>query len=104
MIKPLETKQIYNRLKSSAKKRQIEFDLTLTDINQLSFPLTCPILGIRLKYHKGSVQDDSYSIDRIDNTLGYVSGNLQVISYKANRAKNNLTEEELKRLVIFINN
>lgn len=104
MIKPLETKQIYNRLKSSAKKRQIEFDLTLTDINQLSFPLTCPILDIPLKYHKGSVQDDSYSIDRIDNTLGYVSGNLQVISYKANRAKNNLTEEELKRLAIFINN
>lgn len=101
-IKPTETKKIYNQLKQSAKKRGIEFSLSLTDINNLSFPITCPILEIPLKYHTDKPQDDSYSIDRIDNSLGYISGNIQVISYKANRAKNNLTNEELKKLALFI--
>lgn len=100
--RPPEAKKIYNQLKQSAKKRGIEFDLTLPDINNLSFPITCPILDIPLKYHSGKPENDSYSIDRIDNNLGYISGNLQVISYKANRAKNNLTDEELKKLAIFI--
>jgi hypothetical protein len=102
--KPTETRKIYNHLKNSAKKRGIDFDLTLIDINELSFPITCPILGIPLHYHRGKPEDDSYSIDRIDNNLGYVSGNLQVISFKANRAKNNLTNDELKKLAIFISN
>lgn len=102
-IKPTETKKIYNQLKQSAKKRGIEFSLNLSDINNLSFPITCPILEIPLKYHTDKPQDDSYSIDRIDNSLGYISGNIQVISYKANRAKNNLTNEELKKLTLYYN-
>lgn len=95
-IKPPETKEIYQRLKQSAKKRKIDFTLTLTDLNNISFPITCPVLGIPLRWNKGNPKDDSYSFDRIDSSLGYSIDNLQIISYKANRAKNNLTEEEMK--------
>jgi hypothetical protein len=100
-IKPTETKKLYNNLKQSAKKRGIDFDLTLTDLNNLSFPITCPILGIPLKYNIGTPQDDSYSIDRKDNSIGYTIDNIEVISYKANRAKNNLSEEELSKLISY---
>ena len=100
-IKPTETKKLYNNLKQSAKKRGIDFDLTLTDLNNLSFPITCPILGIPLKYNIGTPQDDSYSIDRKDNSIGYRIDNIEVISYKANRAKNNLSEEELSKLISY---
>lgn len=96
-IKPPESKEIFNRLKQSAKKRNIEFTLTIMDINDLSFPITCPVLGIPLHWNRGSPKDDSYSIDRVDTTQGYVAGNLEVISFKANRAKNNLTEEEMSK-------
>lgn len=95
-IKPLETKEIYQRLKQSAKKRKIDFTITLTDLNNISFPITCPVLGIPLRWNTGTPKDDSYSFDRIDSSLGYSIDNLQIISYKANRAKNNLTEEEMK--------
>lgn len=95
-IKPPETREIYNRLKQSAKKRKIEFNLTLSDLNNISFPITCPILGIPLKWNRGEPKDNSYSFDRIDTLKGYSIDNLQIISYKANRAKNNLTEEEIK--------
>jgi hypothetical protein len=96
-----DIKEIYNNLKASSKKRRIEFTLTLTDLNDLTFPITCPILGIPLRYNKGQVRDDSISIDRIDNSKGYIPGNLIVISYKANRLKNNASKEELIRISEF---
>ena len=94
--KPPESREIYNRLKQSAKKRKIDFNLSITDINEISFPITCPVLGIPLKWNRGTPKDDSYSFDRIDSSLGYSVDDLQIISYKANRAKNNLTEKEMQ--------
>ena len=92
-IKPPETKELLKRLQQSAKSRNIEFTLTCSDLNDLSFPITCPILGIPLKWHRGKPEEDSYSFDRIDSSKGYIPGNIQIISFKANRAKNNLTEK-----------
>lgn len=96
-----EIRTIYNRLKTSAKKRNISFELTLVDLNNLSFPITCPILGIPLKFNRGNQEDNSYSIDRIDSTKGYTADNIIVISWKANRLKNNATDQELQQLAEF---
>ena len=89
---------IYNRLKQSAKSRNIPFDLTITQLNDLTFPISCPILGMPLKFNRERMQDDSYSIDRIDSTQGYTIDNIRVISWRANRLKNNATSEELIKL------
>lgn len=99
-----DVKRIYNHLKNSANKRNIEFNLTLTYLNSLSFPISCPVLGIPIKYHSREVSDNSPSIDRIDNDLGYVDDNLQVISYKANRMKNDASLEELKLFAKYFSN
>ena len=40
--------------------------------------------------------DDSYSLDRIDSSRGYVKGNIWAISLRANRIKNDSTVEELR--------
>lgn len=98
LLKPLEPSEIIKRLKSSAKKRGIYFDLTVSDLDEIGFPLTCPILGIPLKWNRGEPKDDSYSFDRKDSSLGYTNENIEIISFRANRAKNNLTHEELKKL------
>ena len=84
-IKPPEIKDIFNRLKQSAKKRNIDFNLTVSDLNDISFPISCPILNIPLKWHKNQPQDDSYSFDRIDSSKGYQADNLMIISVKANK-------------------
>lgn len=96
-----EIRTIYNRLKASAKKRNIPFDLTLVDLNNLSFPITCPILNIPLKFNRGKQEDDSYSIDRIDSTKGYTIDNIVVISLRANKLKNNASETELQQIAGF---
>jgi hypothetical protein len=94
----LDIKTIYNRLKSSAKRRNIEFTISIIDLYDLSFPITCPILNIPLKFNTGTAQDDSYSIDRIDSSKGYTKDNIMVISLRANKLKNNATQSELQSL------
>ena len=94
-------KELWQQLKQSAAKRKISFSLTLNDLNSLSFPVTCPILGLELKFNKDKAADNSYSIDRIDSSRGYEIDNIIVISQKANRIKNNATSDELAKIEQF---
>ena len=94
-------KELWQQLKQSATKRKIPFSLTLNDLNNLSFPVTCPILGLELKFNKNKAADDSYSIDRVDSSRGYEIDNIIVISQKANRIKNNATSDELAKIEQF---
>lgn len=96
-----EIKTIYNRLKASAKKRGIEFTLTLGDLHALAWPISCPVLGIGLRFNRGKAEDNSYSIDRVDNTKGYSIDNIVVVSLKANKLKNVASADELERLSSF---
>lgn len=94
-------RELYSKLKSSAKKRGIEFELTVYDLHMIDFPITCPVLCIPLRWNIGEAKDDSYSFDRIDSNKGYTFDNLEVISFKANRAKNNLTEDEMRKFCLY---
>jgi hypothetical protein len=93
-----ELKLIHNQLKMSAKKRGIYFDLNMVDLYNISIPITCPILGLPIYFNTGSVQDNSISFDRIDNSKGYSIDNLHIISYRANRLKSDATLEELRQI------
>lgn len=92
-----DIKTLYNRVKASAKTRDIHFDLTLTQLNELTFPITCPILGIPLEFHRGRAQDNSVSFDRIDSSIGYTIDNIMIISNRANKLKSDATEDEMRK-------
>lgn len=62
----------------------------------------CPILGIELEYFAEGVQENSPSFDRIDSNLGYIPGNVQVISWRANRIKNDGTSEEHRKIADYL--
>jgi hypothetical protein len=96
-------KELYNSLKGSAKKRGIHFSLTLTELNDLTFPITCPILGIPIRFNRGQ-RDDSISIDRIDSERGYEIDNIVVISWRANRLKSDASLSDMKRISEFYEN
>lgn len=81
--------------KERAKKKGVLFDLRPEDI---ILPTHCPVLGIELAFNRGNwfgCKDNSYSLDRLIPELGYVIGNIQIISSKANTMKNNATPNEL---------
>lgn len=82
--------------KIRAKRKGLRFDITIHDI---VIPETCPMLRIPLIRATGKLNDNSPTLDRHEAEKGYVQGNVRVISYKANRAKNNLTLDEMKLMV-----
>jgi len=89
-------KLMLHTARASAKKRGQKCTITDADI---IIPATCPLLNIPLEKSGGVRTDASPSLDRIDSKLGYIPGNVWVISWRANRLKNNATLEELQMLV-----
>lgn len=87
-------KRLLSRAKGRAKKRNIPFNLTIEDI---IIPDLCPVLDVKLdKSSDHTERDTSPSLDRIVPSLGYVKGNVRVISHRANMLKNNATVEEME--------
>ena len=88
---------ILGQVRCRARTQNIPFNLELSDIQ---IPTHCPILGIKLQLNKG-VKDNSYSIDKIIPELGYVKGNIIIISMRANRIKSDASIEELLKISKF---
>ena len=62
----------------------------------------CPLMGIELIYtptNTNGITRNYATLDRIDSSQGYVPGNIQVLSHRANMIKNDATLEELQLLV-----
>jgi len=85
--------------KGRANRQGVPFDLTEEDV---VFPEFCPILGIPLLFSKGGRTNNTPSLDRIIPEKGYTQGNVRVISWRANRLKNDATLEELEKLVDYM--
>jgi len=101
-----QKENVISRLCSHAKQRAkikgIEYNL---DKSLILLPTHCPILGIELEMHQGvgaGGKENSYSLDRKDQSKGYVDGNVWVISHKANSIKFTATREELLRFASWI--
>ena len=82
------------RAKSRSKQSGLCFNI---DIEDIIIPDYCPILGIELNVHEGKSggKSGSPSLDRIDNSLGYIKGNVIVLSQLANAMKNSATGQNL---------
>lgn len=89
--------------KTRAANKDLPFNITEEDLH---IPTHCPVLGIKLirgLTKKGATMDNSPSLDRIVPHLGYIKGNVEVISTRANMIKNNATPEELMTIALYYN-
>ena len=85
-------RNLHHCLKATAKRRGWDFDITEDDI---AVPLRCPIFDVPLVMG-GPRTDNHASVDRIDNSKGYVKGNVVVVCWRANRIKNDSRPGELR--------
>jgi hypothetical protein len=79
-------RNLYDRAKSRATKKGREFSITLDDI---VIPENCPILGVPFVFEAN--HQYAPSLDRIDSSKGYVPGNVQVVTVRANTLKSNMS-------------
>lgn len=80
---------IYLMKKNDARRRDIEFSLTLGQMRKIVRRKTCYYSGRILE--RGHI-DNKPTLERIDNTQGYIEGNVVVIAAVMNRLKNELFE------------
>ena len=88
-----------NVCKARAKKLGVPFNLTANDFE---IPEFCLVLGIKLERGEKGFHDNAPSVDRLLPELGYVKGNIAIISFRANRLKGNASVEELFKLANWV--
>jgi hypothetical protein len=104
MSHPIEKKLLYAATKRSNRDGN---DCTIT-IEDIKVPKHCPVLGLELRQAIGAGRlgflgnPNAPSLDRVDNTRGYVKDNICVISRKANVLKNQGDIKEFLAISAFI--
>lgn len=93
--------RMWQNSKDRAERKGVPHSITRDDI---FIPETCPVLGIPLRPRKG-IQgpcSNSPTLDRFVPELGYVAGNVRVISSRANSLKGNATVEEVEAILAYM--
>ena len=101
-----DTKIWFTERSSGAKQRIRAKNLAFTiSYEDLDYPTHCAITGLELTYSiaRGGTSRmrniHAASLDRIDSSLGYVPGNVRIISWVANWMKNYLDEDDFLDIV-----
>lgn len=87
-----------------AKKRGVPFKINVEYLRALVVPV-CPALGVELVYSAttgGGPIRHSASVDCIRPDLGYVPGNVMIVSHKANSIKSDATLQELRAVAAWV--
>ena len=89
---------LWKSAKRRAKTKGLDFDIEVSDI---IIPQLCPLLNIPIIHKVGHNcrNPNAPSLDRIKNHLGYVKGNILVVSWRANFLKSDATIDELRLLL-----
>ena len=96
-------------IKSRAKKKNLDFNLTADYLVQLTLSqkFLCHYTKFYLVPHEGKSKKielrlGTLSVDRIDSSKGYIKGNIRLISDLVNTIKQNMTEDEMFGLLTLI--
>ena len=90
---------MYNAALKRARDENLPFDIDVEYLKSIRTNL-CPIFGIVLAWGiwNKHAQNNSPSLDRIIPEYGYIKGNVCIISYAANKMKQDMGYEELYKL------
>lgn len=90
----------FTRKKANAVKVGVPWTI---QFGELEWPEVCPVLGIPINYFNiEGHREDSPSFDRFDCSKGYIPGNVCVMSWRANRIKNDSTVDEHEKIAAWM--
>ena len=93
-------RRLFRFLKNRAKRENIPFNLEYSDI---IWPTHCPVFNTVLVYDTlDKAQNNSASFDKVIPHLGYVKGNVKIISHRANWLKQDSTIEQLENIIRYM--
>jgi len=116
------SKMLYSHYKNGAKKRNLEFNISIEYLWDLYLKQQgqCALSGVKIylksqnkfstitKIENGNRSIDyskfNASLDRIDSYKGYIKGNVQWVERKINMIKNNLSQNDFINLCRQISN
>jgi hypothetical protein len=92
--------RIFCTRRAAAVKNGIPFTIQFDELSDP--PAFCPVLGVPLAYSNKSNDPNSPSLDRFIPEMGYVPGNVQWISMRANMLKRDGTVDEISKLATWM--
>lgn len=92
-------KSVLNGARDRARKKGVVCTLVLNDVYEVLLNSDrCPILGVSMTWHNGENYDPyARTLDRINPKLGYVTGNIWIVSMRGNQIKSDASLPELIR-------
>lgn len=101
----------YYWLNKMLTQKRIPKPERLRILETLVIPDVCPMLGLVLDYEGGSLGTPGWgrpehapSLDQIQPSKGYFLENIQILSWRANRIKNDGTPDELLKIGTYMKN
>lgn len=95
----------FNKFEKNAKKRKIEFDISIEDVLKvyLDQGKVCSLSGIPIGW---TIMGKSHniSIDRIDSDKGYYTDNIQLVYPKINMMKFTYSQDEFIDMCKLVSN
>lgn len=85
---------LFEYARNRAKKKGFEFSIEVSDIPNPR-GLSCPVFGWPFEFAVGHKVNQSATVDRIDSSMGYVPGNIQLLSSLANSIKSDAPAETI---------
>lgn len=90
---------MYYDARKRARARGVPINIEPSDI---IIPERCPVLGIPLVAGAGLKSGNTPTLDCIDPSKGYVRGNIEVVSWRFNKLKSDLTPDEMRRIAAWV--
>lgn len=93
-------KEMYRGVNQRIKEKThlLHGDICFEEFSKLATKF-CPVFGVEFKWDnkgKRNYNNNSPTVDRIDNSKGYLMANIRIISRRANSLKTDATIEELE--------
>lgn len=112
LIKDVKTRLVFlseNLRRASKRDNPFEISVDLDYLYRVGEQQNwrCALTNSPLEFVRGGnwiddTNPNSCTIDRINSDLGYIPGNIQLLSWKLNRLKRDYTQEELLSIVVDI--